>query len=82
MEIERIRQMAREQGIDLAIHGLVCLPWEIKKNTRSVSRLQKKGGRATYRALIKHKDLYLSKTFKTEAEEEQYICLTNVREGF
>jgi hypothetical protein len=74
MDIERIRQMAKEQG-------LVCLPREIKKYTGSFSRRQKKGGRATYRALIKHKDLYLSKTFKTEVEAEQYIHLTNVR-GF
>jgi len=31
MEMEKIRQMAKEQGIDLKIQGLVCLPWEIKK---------------------------------------------------
>jgi len=32
-------------------------------------------------ALIKHKDFYLSKTFNTEAEAEQYIRETNVREN-
>jgi len=81
MEINIIRQMAKERGINLAVHGLVCLPQEIKKYIGFITRRQKKGGRATYRALIKHKDFYCSKTFKTEAEVEQYICLTNVREG-
>jgi len=32
-------------------------------------------------AIIRYKDFYCSKSFKTEAEAEQYICLTNVREG-
>jgi len=82
MDIERIREIAKKQGIDLAVHGLVCLPQEIKKYTRSVQRNQSRGGRATYRALIKYKDFYCSKSFKTEIEAEQYICLTNVREGF
>jgi len=81
MDIGRIRQLAKEQGINLAVHGLVCLPREIKKYTGYIQRRQRKGGGATYRALIKNKDFYLSKTFKTEAEAEQYICLTNVRKG-
>jgi len=67
--------------VDLAVHGLVCLPRELKKYTGNVQRCQKKGGGATYRAFIRYKDFYLSKTFKTEAEGEEYICLTNVREG-
>jgi len=53
MDIDRIRQMAKEQGVDLKIQGLVCLPQEIKKYTRCISRQQKKGGRVTYRALIR-----------------------------
>jgi len=81
MEIETIKQIARERGIDLAVHGLVCLPREIKKYTGYIQRRQKKGGGVTYRARIVHKDLYLSKTFNTEAEAEQYIRETNVREG-
>jgi hypothetical protein len=80
MEIERIKQLAKEQGIDLAVHGLVCLPREIKKYIRYIQRCQRKGG-ASYVALIKHKDFYLSKTFNTEAEAEQYIRETNVREN-
>jgi len=80
MDIERIRQLAKEQGIDLAVQGLVCLPREIKKYTRSVTRRQRRGGVA-YVAHIQHKDFYCSKSFKTEAEADQYICLTNVREG-
>jgi len=35
----------------------------------------------TYRAVIKHKDFYCSKSFKTEAEADLYIRGTNVREG-
>jgi len=81
MEIETIKQLARERGIDLAVHGLVCLPREIKKYTGCIQMRQKKGGGVTYRARIVHKDLYLSKTFNTEAEAEQYIRETNVREG-
>jgi len=81
MDIETIKQIARERGIDLKIQGLVCLPREIKKYTGSVTRYQKKGGKSTYLARIKYKEFYLSKTFNTEAEAEQYIRLTNVREN-
>jgi len=81
MDIERIKQIARERGIDLEIQGLVCLPREIKKYTGSVSRFHQKGGGAAYRARIRHKDFHLSKNFKTEAEAEQYIRETNVREN-
>jgi len=80
MEINVIKQFAKEQGVDLEIQGLVCLPREIKKYTGSVQMCQRRGG-ATYLACIRYKDFYLSKTFKTEAEAEQYIRLTNVREG-
>jgi len=78
MEINRIRQMAREQGVDLQVHGLVCLPREIKKYTGSVARHQNKGG-VTYEVQIKHKDFKLSKSFKTEAQADNYLCDTNVR---
>jgi len=80
MEIEIIKQLAKERGIDLAVHGLVCLPREIKKYTGSVLRRHWRGG-ATYRARIYYKDFKLSKTFKTETEADQYIRLTNVREN-
>jgi len=81
MDIETIKQIARERGIDLKIQGLVCLPREIKKYTGFITRRQKKGGGATYAVVIKNKEFYLSKTFNTEAEAEDYICLTNVREN-
>jgi len=42
MDIERIRQMAREQGVDLEIQGLVCLPQEIKKYNRSITSIRRK----------------------------------------
>jgi len=80
MDIGRIRQLAREQGINLEIQGLVCLPREIKKYTGYIQRYQRRGG-VSHVARIHYKDFYLSKTFKTEAEAEQYIRLTNVREG-
>jgi len=66
--------------VDLEIQGLVCLPREIKKYTGSIWRHQRRRG-VSYEVRIHHKDFNLSKTFKTEAEAEQYICLTNVREG-
>jgi len=81
MEIERIKQLARERGINLAVQGLVCLPWGIKKYTGCIWRRQGRGGGATYRTLIRHTEFYLSKTFNTEAEADQYIRETNVREG-
>jgi len=81
MDIERIRQMAREQGVDLKIQGLVCLPHEIKKYNGCIRRRQKKGGVAVYEVQIRHKDFKLSKSFNTEAEADLYIRLTNVREG-
>jgi len=37
----RIRQIARERGIDLQVQGLVCLPRELNKYTGSVARYQK-----------------------------------------
>jgi len=78
--MERIRQIAKEHGINLAVHGLVCLPREIKKYTGCIIKHQRRGGVA-YVGLIRHKDFYCYKSFKTEAEAEQYIGLTNVREG-
>jgi len=80
MDIETIKQIARERGIDLKIQGLVCLPREIKKYTGSIWRNQR-GRNVSYEVRIYHKDFNLLKTFKTEAEAEQYIRLTNVREG-
>jgi len=81
MDINRIRQMAREQGVDLEIQGLVCLPWSLKKYNGSIRRHQKKGGVAAYEVQIRHKDFSCYKSFNSEAEAEQYIRLTNVREG-
>jgi len=81
MDIDRIRQLAREQGVDLEIQGLVCLPREIKKYTRSIYSCQKKGGVVSYDVQIRLKDFKLFKSFKTEAKADKYICLTNVREN-
>jgi len=80
MDIDTIRQIAKEQGVDLEIQRLVCLPWERKKYTRSIWRHRRRRG-VSYEVRIHHKDFYCSKSFKTEAKAEQYICLTNVREG-
>jgi len=80
MDINRIKQLAKEQGINLEIQGLVCLPRELKKYTGSITRRQRRGG-VFYEVRIYHKDFSCSKSFKTEAEVEQYIRLTNVREG-
>jgi len=81
MDMEKIRQMAREQGIDLAVQGLVCLPHEIKKYSGHIQRQQKKGGGVAYVAIIQIKDFYCSKSFKTEANADNYLCETNVREN-
>jgi len=81
MDINRIRQMVREQGVDLAVQGLVCLPREIKKYNGCITRYQKKGGGVTYVAIIRCKDFYCSKSFKTDTEADWYIHETNVREG-
>jgi len=41
MDMEKIRERAREQGIDLAVHGLVCLPWNMRKHTGYIARTKK-----------------------------------------
>jgi len=82
MDMEKIRQMAKEQGVDLEIQGLVCLSWEIKKYFGYISKRQRKDGAMVYLAIIQYRDSYLSKTFNTEAEADKYIHDTNVREGF
>jgi len=82
MDIERIRQLAREQGIDLAVQGLVCLPRELKKYFGYISKRQRKDCAIVYVAIIQHRDFYLSKTFNTEADADKYIRDTNIREGF
>jgi len=81
IDMERIRQLAREQGVDLAIQGLLCLPQDIRKYTGSISKHQKKGGRVTYSSHVRYKGFYCSKSFKTNAEAEQHISDVNVREG-
>jgi len=81
MDMERIRQLAREQGVDLAVQRLFCLPQEIKKFTGSFAKRQKKGGVVAYDVHIQYKDFSCSKRLNTEAEAEQYIQDTNVREG-
>jgi len=78
MEIDRIRQMAREQGVDLQVQGLVCLPREIKKYIGSVARRQKKSGVA-YDVHIQNKDFKLSKSFNTRAEAEDTISQMSER---
>jgi len=67
MDMEKIRQMAREQGINLAVHGLVCLPKELKKYNGCIWRNEKKGGGFSYVAIIRHVHFKLQKSFKTEA---------------
>jgi len=61
------------------VQGLVCLPQELRKYSGHIWKCQKKSGVA-YVAIIQHRDFYLSKTLSTEAEAEQYVRLTNVRE--
>jgi len=82
MDMEKIRQSAREQGIDLAVQGLVCLPQELKKYFGYISKHQRKDGAMVYVAIIQHRDFFLSKTFNTKADADKYIHDTNVREGF
>jgi len=82
MDIERIKQMAKEQGINLTVQGLVCLPWEIKKYFGYISKHQRKNSAMVYVAIIQHRDFFLSKTFNTKADADKYIHDTNIREGF
>jgi len=73
MEIDRIRERAREQGINLAVQGLVCLPWDIKKYFGYISKHQRKDSVMVYVAIIQLWDFYLSMTFNTEAGTNKYI---------
>jgi len=81
MEMEWIRQTAIEQGVDLQVQGLACLPRELKKYTSSIVRYQRRGGGFLYVACIQHKDLKSNATFETLAKADQYIRDFNVREG-
>jgi len=78
--MEKIRQMAKEQGVDLAVQGLVCLPWELKKYTGCIWRRQRRGG-VTHVVIIRHVHFKLQKSFKTETEAEQYLRDVCVWEG-
>jgi len=66
MNIEKFREAARQQNVDLIVHSIACLPHEIKKYTGYVVRRQKNGG-VSYETVIKHKD---SKSFKTRTKAE------------
>jgi len=81
MDMEKIRQMAREQGVDLAVQGLVLLPRSLGKYTGHIQRHEKRGGGFSYVAIIIHKDFYCLKSFKTEAEADKYVRNVSVREG-
>jgi len=81
MDMEKIRQIARLQEINLGVQGLVCLPWELKKYIGFITRYQRRGGGVSYMAGIQHKDLKSNVTFETEVKADQYIRNFNVREG-
>jgi len=81
MNIESFRDLAREQGVDLNINGLACLPKNIKKYNGWIYRFQRKGGDVAYCVYISYRDFKRGATFDTEAEAEQYIRDVNVREG-
>jgi len=73
MEIDTIRQIAKEKGVDLGIQGLVCLPRELKKYIGFITRYHKKGGGVTYMARIQYENLKSNVTFETEVGADQYI---------
>jgi len=73
MDIKRIKQIAKEQGIDLAVQRLVCLPWELKKYDGSIKKYQRRGGGVTYVVVIKQKEFKISKSFNSEADADKYI---------
>jgi len=81
MNIESFRELAREQGVDLNINGLYCLPRNIKKYNGCIYRHQRKGGDVCYCVHIRHRDFKRFASFNNEAEAEQYIRDVNMRES-
>jgi len=81
MEIKRIRQLEREQGVDIAVQGLVCLPQDIRKYTGSIARVNRAGGHVLFLVRIKYNGFHSSVTFENEVDVEQYLHDTNVREN-
>jgi len=79
MEIKRIKQLAREQGVDLAVQGLVCLPRDIKKYTGSINRQNRAGGRVVYVVIIRYNGFHDRAVFNTEAEAACYLKDVNVK---
>jgi len=79
MDIERIRQLAREQGINLAVQGLVCLPWEIKKYTGSINRQKRAGGKVVYVVIIRYDGFHDRAVFNSEAKAACYLKDINVK---
>jgi len=80
MEIKRIRRLAREQGEDLQVQGLVCLPREIEKYVGSIARIKKASGQVVYRIDVRCNNFKEYASFETEGEAEQYLRDLNVRE--
>jgi len=48
MNIERIRQMARELNVDMVNKGINCLPKDNRKYAGSVTRVNKDGGNVAW----------------------------------
>jgi len=47
MDMERIRQFARELNVDMVNRGIDCLPRDIRKDTGSIYHCHLAGGRVT-----------------------------------
>jgi len=81
MNIESFRELVREQGVDLNINGLYCLPKNIKKYMGSITKINRARGRVVYEVRMRHRGFSRHATFNTKAEAVDYMHNTNVREG-
>jgi len=81
MDIERIRELARELNIDMVNQGVACLPQDIRKNMGSICRVNRAGGCELYHVRINHNRFHRSVFFETSADAGQHLNDTNMREN-
>jgi len=82
MDMERIRQLARELNIDVVNQGIACLPQYNWKYAGSVTGVNRARGNEAWVVRIRQGDFRYQKTFTNEAEANANLRNIKVRENF
>jgi len=81
MNIERVRQLARELNINMINHGIHCLPRDIRKYTGTIRRVNRADGIVAWVVKVRHRGFYCHATFYNEAEAFAHLLKINLKEG-